>query len=403
MEVTSLYKASRQLDGFYVPLFEVRIEGVGLPRDVLRDVTEITYRDSLDDIDGFEVNVNNWDPNTNAFKYVGAETAADIAGSSKDAARYKLFEPCRKEVKVYMGYLGNLTLMLTGQFITMEPSFPSSGAPTLSVRGLNVLHKLRRKQFTTTWTDKKDSEIARSLNDMSDPDGGGRRFPIPIRIDENAMSREEPIEYVIEDNLYDVDFLLQRARQRGYVVFVREDEDGEYLYFGPSQTQTEPIPYELIWGQSIIDFRPTLTTANQVRSVTVKGWNRRTKEPITETVSLDDLQQQRNQDLYRLIESNACGDRREEIVVNEPIFTVNEARRRAEAILSDQTKVMVKASATTVGLPELRAGRKVKISGLGARFSGTYFVTASTHTINDSGYTTRFDARREDDGGGTAS
>lgn len=403
MEVTSLYKASRQMQGFYVPLFEVRIEGVGLPRDVLRDVTEITYHDSIDDIDGFEVNVNNWDPTTNAFKYVGAETAGDLAGSSADARRYKLFEPCNKEIKVYMGYLGNLALMLTGQFITMEPSFPSSGAPTLSVRGLNVLHKLRRKQYTYAWTDKKDSEIAESLNNLTDPDGGGRRFPIPIRIDENAKSREEPIEYVAQENQYDVDFLLLRARQRGYVVFVREDEEGEYLYFGPSQTQSEPVPYELKWGQSLIDFRPTLTTSNQVRSVTVKGWNRRTKEPITVTVTLDELQQQRNQDLYRLIESSGCGDQREEIVVNEPIFTENEARRRAEAILSDQTKVMVRASASTIGLPELRAGRKVKISGLGARFSGTYFVTGSTHTINDSGYTTRFDARREDAGGGQAS
>ena len=403
MEVTSLYKASQQLDGFYVPLFEVRIQGVGLPRDVLRDVTEITYHDSIDDIDGFELVVNNWDPTTNAFKYVGAETANDLSGGSAEAKRYTLFEPCKKEVKVHMGYLGNMTLMLTGQFVTMEPSFPSGGAPTLSVRGLNVLHKLRRKQYTYAWSDKKDSEIAESLNGLSDPDEGGRRFPIPIRIDENALSTEEPIEYVAQENQYDIDFLLLRARRRGYVVFVREDDEGEYLYFGPSQTQKEPIPYELAWGKSLIDFRPTLTTANQVRSVTVRGWDRRTKEPISVTVTLDDLQQQRNQDLYRLIDSESCGERGEEIVVNEPIFTTNEARRRAEAILSDQTKIMVTASATTVGLPELRAGRKVKITGLGSRFSGTYFVTASTHSIGDSGYTTSFQARREDAEGGQSS
>ena len=36
------------------------------------------------------------------------------------------------------------------------------------------------------------------------------------------------------------------------------------------------------------DFKPTLTTANQIRSVTVRGWDRRTKQPIKETVSLDD-------------------------------------------------------------------------------------------------------------------
>jgi hypothetical protein len=40
----------------------------------------------------------------------------------------------------------------------------------------------------------------------------------------------------------------------------------------------------------------------------------------------------------------------------------------------------------------------VRIAGLGVRFSGEYFVTETTHTINDSGYITRFNARREDPG-----
>ena len=59
---------------------------------------------------------------------------------------------------------------------------------------------------------------------------------------------------------------------------------------------------------------------------------------------------------------------------------------------------MVKANGTCVGLPDLCAGQRVQIDGLGARFNGTYFVTATTHTINDNGYTTTFEARREDQG-----
>jgi len=48
-----------------------------------------------------------------------------------------------------------------------------------------------------------------------------------------------------------------------------------------------------------------------------------------------------------------------------------------------------------IRLPDLRAGRKVDIEGLCSHFNGTQFVTKSTHTISDSGYTTKFDARRE--------
>ena len=89
---------------------------------------------------------------------------------------------------------------------------------------------------------------------------------------------------------------------------------------------------------------------------------------------------------------------REEIVVDETFFDRQEARRRALALLTERQKDMVKGTGTTVGLPDLRVGQRILIKGLGARFSGTYFVTDTTHTIGDSGYTTRFGARREDEG-----
>jgi phage protein D len=56
---------------------------------------------------------------------------------------------------------------------------------------------------------------------------------------------------------------------------------------------------------------------------------------------------------------------------------------------------MVKCTGASVGLPDLRAGRKAEIAGLGPRLSGEYFITESTHTIGDSGYRTTFAARRE--------
>jgi phage protein D len=88
-------------------------------------------------------------------------------------------------------------------------------------------------------------------------------------------------------------------------------------------------------------------------------------------------------------------DPREELVVDKPVQSEKEAKQVAQAILKDRHKEMVKASGATVGLPDLRAGRKMQIEGLGARFNGIYFITDTTHTLNDSGYVTRFNARRE--------
>jgi phage protein D len=401
---TPLHEESRRQGGFYVPRFEVKIEGVDLPRDVLFDVSAVTYQDSIDSIDSFRMTISNWDDVKREYKFVGSETAAQLEKGHRDEPRVTLFEPCGKEVVLRMGYGGELVTMLKGHFTTMEPSF-ADGSATMVVTGLNVLHQLRRKQYTTTWTGKCDSEIADDIGKRTDQ--GRKRFPLPIVIDPQSLGNEKPIPLVTQRNTYDIDFLFQRARTRGYVVFIQEEDKAtgrpRQLYFGPSQSGTAPglrdVSFELKWGASIMEFKPKITTANQVSSVTVRGWHRTRRQPISRTVTLDDARLTVNRDLHRIL--NAC-QAREELVVDEPIFTNCEARERAIAILLDQTKQIVPADVKVVGLPDLRAGQVVNITNLGARLSGRYFVTNTTHTIDDNGYITSFSCRREQyQGGGT--
>ncbi len=112
METTTLRQESLKQGNFYVPKFELKIEGVGLPRDVLRDVIQVTYKDSIKEIDSFEITVNNWDPTTRSFKYVGAETPESLRDTGPDGQRYRLFDPCNKEVELKMGYAPDLRVMI---------------------------------------------------------------------------------------------------------------------------------------------------------------------------------------------------------------------------------------------------------------------------------------------------
>ena len=156
------------------------------------------------------------------------------------------------------------------------------------------------------------------------------------------------------------------------------------------------MTFELKWGISLMDFKPTLTTANQIKSVTVHGWNRSTKQPITGRASLDDPKSKLNRDLYKQLESTAT--RARSGLSMSRFSRQKEADERARAILLERSKDLVKASGTCVGLPDLRAGQRVRIAGLGVRFSGEYFITDTTHTISDAGYITKFNGRREEPG-----
>jgi phage protein D len=406
---TSLLAESIAQGDFYVPRFQVKIAGAGLPRDVLYDVRKLVYTDSIDTIDGFQMEINNWDDTAREFKYIGSETDEQLQPGKDKYAQRTLFEPCGKEVEVLMGYGDNLVPMLKGHFTTMQPSFVD-GAPILSVTGLNVLHQLRRKPYTTAWTISdqhkqgwKDSEIALNLNKLTD--GGKSRFPLPIQVDKTSMANDEkPQDLVTQNNQTDIEFLLQRARLRGYVVAIKEGKAAggkteRYLYFGPSGA-AQNVEYRLSWGQTLMEFKPKLSTANQVRSVTVNGWERNAKKPITRKASIDFSNQKFkvNGDLYRIL--NQC-DPHEDIVVDEPVFHNCDALKRAQAILKDQVKQIVTAeNVKVVGLPNLRSGRLVTIDHVGSRLSGEYFVTKTTHTIDDNGYITTFDCRREQYPGG---
>jgi uncharacterized protein len=214
------------------------------------------------------------------------------------------------------------------------------------------------------------------------------------------MAKEEPnAQSVLQYNQYDIVFLLQLARKKGYDLFLKyKDEQNElnpFLYFGPS-TKEPRVSYLLEWGKSLIQFQPTLTTANQVNELTVRGWNPQRKEKIEVTVNRSDLSTRSLRDIQKLRQIEESFKQKKEIIVDRPIYTKEEAKTYALGQLEQLAKDMVTTRGSTIGIPDLRAGSVIQVEGLGNTFSGRYFVTSTTHTIGASGYTTEFEARLEE-------
>jgi phage protein D len=60
----------------------------------------------------------------------------------------------------------------------------------------------------------------------------------------------------------------------------------------------------------------------------------------------------------------------------------------------DQLEGPIRGRGCSIGLPDLRPGKNIELIGIGSKFSGDYHVESTTHTINDSGYTTSFEVRK---------
>jgi phage protein D len=356
---------------FYVPHFDILLHGKNLDPAVVHDVTEVSYRDSLTDIDGFDLTIANYDSSSPTYESASTRT---FKYSDQD-----LFDP-GKELEVKLGYLGSgeLESMITGDITALTPSFPAAGFSTLKVSGLNVLHRLRTKQRSVAYTNCTDGQIAdqiaQSLGVQIDPD----------------RDEGESHEYIFQDNEYDIVFLMNRAHAIGYELTVEEADSGTIIHYEPSERMND-LAYHLTYGASLISFDPNLSTARQVSRVSVHGWDAVHKQAIQATASLDQIGTPSGAPPV-----DAALQGREEVISNHPVATQQEAQTLATETLKRISKELITARGATIGLPKLRAGSAVLLDGLGDRFSGRYFVTSTTHTCGDSGYTTQFECRRED-------
>jgi phage protein D len=373
---------------FYAPAFEIKVRGVHASSKLMRDVMEVTYEDSVEKIDSFTLTVNNWDAENRTLKYVGTNPGGPDAGNAD------LFLP-GNQLLLSLGYQGDIRPIITGLITTVDVEYAESGSSRLTVRGLNVLDRLRRKQYTWSWPDDgskgiRDSDIAKALAPKANDQTGKPGLDIKVITDDRAAASEPLNPNVFMYNQYPIVFLMGRARKLGYSIFIGQDDSGaDYLYFGPSQDLRQ-VTYALEWGKSLASFHPTFATARQLQSVTVRGWDRKTKKPIEGKATLDDVKSI-NADLRAV----ARAANREDVITEEAIQTPQQAKDRAQKILEQRQRELVDATGTTVGLPDLRAGRVLVIRGTGQPFDGQYFVHETTHTINDSGYRTSFKAHRE--------
>jgi len=395
----------------YVPAFEIRVNNQLLPNYASKDVIEVQYKDNVDDIDSFDITVNNWDTEKLDFKYTGGARENNLT------ERSLLFDP-GQVIELWMGYFkptkenpNPLRLMLIGKINSLTPNFPASGQPTLKVSGKNVLIQFKAKQETHDYSDKKDSDIAKEISSKR-PLKDAKGNPIPLLVNSNARKEEPNRNYTSQINQLDIVFLSQLALRNGYeLIFINDVKDPQYqnlkssldeqkpppfLYFGPSLGFAK-VSYLLEWGKSLIQFQPTLTTTNQVSEVTVRGWDSLKKKPIKVTVKRSDLDIRAQKDKKRAEKLEEGFDKQREVLVDRPIFNKKDAEQLAMAMMKDNVQNMVTGRGSTVGTVDLRAGSFVQIQGLGKTFSGRYFVKSTTHTINASGYVTEFEVRLEEE------
>lgn len=336
---------------YYAPDFEVKIQGLTMESDVKNAVISLTYDNNLDQADMFNLTLNNSD-----LRFT-------------DSALFDV----GKDVEIHMGYVGNLKPMMLGNIVSVQPSFPQGGAPTIAITGYDRSHRMRHNHKTRSFFFSNASLIAAQI--------AAENLLIPV-VDPSPIPFESKTQ-----NCSDMTLLRELAYRNFFETYVHWDK----LYFRFPRPQTEAVFLE--WGKNLSSFNPRLSTSGQVGLVSLQDYDQKLSQtvigliPVVATdFNLDNIIERLGSVFIDQLTNFGVRCLSEETVNSFP-----DALSFAKAILEEILEGLFEGSGSCIGIPELRAGEMIDISGVGKRFSGKYRLRKVTHSINGGGYRTTFE------------
>jgi phage protein D len=343
-----------------VPNLDIRINGSPLPPDTVAYVISLTVDDSVEA------------PSMFALELAGADTQGEALPWVDD----KRFD-IGAEVEIKLGYGNEMAKLIIGEITGLEPEFAFDRLPALTVRGYDRRHRLQRGRKTRTFVKQKDSDIASKIVG---------EVGLTAEVKDSKVTHE----YVLQANQTDLEFLCERARRIEYEVAVVDKK----LFFRPvSNAEGEALT--LAMEKDLLEFYPRLTSMGQVSEVSVRGWSAKEKKEIVgKSKTGDEVSKMGGQKSGGAIAQGAFGASAE-LLSAQPVMTQAEADQMAKARLNHAALGLITGEGVCYGRTDLRAGKVIKIEGVGKRFSGQYYVTSAVHRYTTRrGYLTHFAVRR---------
>jgi Bacteriophage probable baseplate hub protein len=350
---------SADLSNPVVPEFSVLINGVAL------DATERSYISSIVVDDSLA-----W-PSMFALQFASSFELPNV----HHWIDYRDFSVGNK-VEIKLGYGDKVESLISGEITGLEPEFALDRPPNLTVRGYDPRYRLQKGRRTRTFVGLSDSEIAEQI---------AREANLNVKATGTRFAHD----YVIQANQTDLEFLRERARRIQYEVYVSDLT----LYFRPVQND-ESEALTMTIGDHLLEFYPRLSMIRQVDDVVVLGWHGLEKKEIVgfPETRFESAQMGGKRSGPQI---NTEVGRARDVLSMQPVMSQAEADHLAQATLSQKALTLIEGEGTCLGRTDVRAGKVIKLEGIGQRFSGQYYVTSAIHSYTaQGGYRTQFQVRR---------
>lgn len=385
----------------YAPDFRIAINGAPIPAEMRATVTSLRYEDGRNAADRVELVLANPDlywlrKHIKGMGFALFPTRLPALPGQPDSITPEGILDIDNSLSLAMGYVGDrMVHMFGGEITGISASFPNGGMPTVTVVAHDKLHRLGDGKATRGFGFLPDFLTAMLLS--------AEHLIVPL-IDPTiaAASTVTAVLKAIfvgtgrkQVGQSDLELLADIAKDYDSDFWVEDD----VLYLSRFIKEYTPSS-TLSWRKSLMDFSPRLTTVGQVAGVSMKFTLREIPLSFVVSVFWDFDHERLGVMVLPGIAAKAglpfSGPNFS--IVDQPISSPVDLAGSALRIVSELRARLNKrmtGSGSCVGDPAIRAGKLVRLDGLGPDFSGDYRISAATHSIDSSGYQTHFEAFRE--------
>ena len=270
----------------------------------------------------------------------------------------------------------NSGTVLKGEVTAIEVNFTSDSQAPIIIRGYDVSHRLHRGRKIRSFQDVTDSDLISTVIGEVGITAG------------TVTTTSTTYPYVFQENQTNMEFLRERAARNGFELFV---QDGKLNFRSPTAGTT----INLTWLRDLNSFRVRVSSADQVSSVEVRGWDYVKKEAIVSTKSSATTVRTSNDHGVGADTSSSFSGKPSSpkiTVVDQPVGSTTEADAIAQALMNEMGGEFIYADAKAEGNPLIRVGKVVSLSKMG-KYNGSYYITEARHIYTGGFYSTEFSVR----------
>jgi len=270
-----------------------------------------------------------------------------------------------KKKEIFLGYVDEYTF-----------EYSEDTAPAVIIDGLDALGYLMSVRSRVFAGEKKVGDVVKQLLQDATSAGAAKSVTVSPSLQDMTVQR-------IKDGEDSYSFLNTLAKQLGMQFLCI---DGEVI-FDDLKKKTSPVVTLSTTGGGLFSFSKRLSAANQPSKVIVHGRDIN-NEPIKGEATSTNLSgdgKAAASVASKLLKKSVYEE-------DSPLaLTADECKKLAQARFNDLAQHYVFGTGECVGIPEISAGRYIKLAGMDKTTNGTYFLTRVTHILNSDGYSIRFE------------